>query len=54
MIDVPKAFIQTTVHDKKRQVIICVRGMLVDILVKIAPEVYEDYVTVDKKETNKS
>jgi hypothetical protein len=49
VIDVPNAFIQTKVHDEKRRVIIRIRGMLVDILVKVAPEVYKPYVTNDKK-----
>ena len=49
VIDVPNAFIQTVVEDKKKRVIIRIRGMLVDILVKIAPEVYKDYVTFDRK-----
>jgi N-methylhydantoinase B/oxoprolinase/acetone carboxylase alpha subunit len=48
-IDVLNAFIQTVVEDKKKRVIICIRGMLVNMLVKIAPKVYEDYVTFDKK-----
>ena len=37
------------VEDKSKRVIIRIRGMLVDILVKIVPEVYESFVTVDKK-----
>lgn len=49
VIDVPNAFIQTVVKDKNKRVIICIRGMLVNILVKIAPEVYANYVTVDKR-----
>ena len=49
VIDVPNAFIQTVVNDKGRRVIIRIRGMLVDILVKIAPDIYEPYVTTDKK-----
>jgi hypothetical protein len=49
VIDIPNAFIQTVVKDKKRRVIICIRGMLVDMLVKIAPEVYETYVITDRK-----
>jgi hypothetical protein len=39
VIDIPNAFIQTVVEDKKRRVIIRIRGMLVDMLVKIAPDV---------------
>jgi hypothetical protein len=49
IIDVPNAFIQTFVEDKSKRVIIRIRGMLVDILVKLAPDVYGPYVTVDKK-----
>jgi hypothetical protein len=47
-LDIPNAFIQTAVFDKKWHVIICIRGKLVDILVKLAPEVYRPYVTIDK------
>jgi hypothetical protein len=49
VIDVPKAFIQIVVVDKKRQVIVRIRGMLVDKLVRLAPKVYGSYVTIDKK-----
>ena len=49
VIDIPNAFIQTVVEDKKRRVIIRIRGMLVDMLVKIAPDVYQSYVTTDRK-----
>ena len=49
VIDIPNAFIQTVVKDKKRRVIIRIRGMLVDMLVKIAPDVYQSYVTTDRK-----
>ena len=49
VIDVPNAFIQTVVEDQTKRVIIRIRGMLVDMLVKIAPEVYKDYVTIDKR-----
>ena len=49
VIDIPNAFIQTVVEDRKRRVIIRIRGMLVDMLVKIAPEIYQSYVTTDGK-----
>ena len=49
VIDVPNAFIQTVVEDKNKRVIIRIRGILVDMLVRIAPDVYKDYVTIDKK-----
>ena len=48
-MDIPNAFIQTEVTDKNKQVIVRICGMLVDILVKIAPDVYKDYITVNNK-----
>ena len=39
-VDIPNAFIQKEVTDKNKRVIVRIRGMLVDILVKIAPDVY--------------
>jgi hypothetical protein len=49
VIDIPNAFIQTRVEDEKDMAFIKIRGVLVDILVEIAPEVYGPYVTTDKK-----
>ena len=49
VIDIPNAFIQTRVEDEKDMVIIRVRGVLVDLLLEIAPEVYGPFVTADKK-----
>jgi hypothetical protein len=49
VIDVPNAFIQTRVENEKDMAFIKIRGVLVDILVDIAPEVYKSYVTKDKK-----
>ena len=54
VLNVPNTFIQMVVVDKQRQVIIQIRGVLVDMLVSIAPNVYKEYVTVDKKEINNS
>jgi hypothetical protein len=51
VIDIPNAFIQTRVEDEGNMAIIKIRGVLVDILVKIAPDVYKSYVTTDKKGT---
>ena len=47
--DIPNAFVQTEVDNKKfgEQIIMKIRGPLVDMLVKIAPEVYTDYVRED-------
>jgi hypothetical protein len=49
VIDIPNAFIQTRVEDKKDMAIIMIRGILVDILLDIAPDVYKPYVTTDRK-----
>ena len=49
VVDIPNAFVQTRVEDEKDRVHIKIRGVLVDILVAIAPEVYGEYVTTDKK-----
>ena len=49
VIDIPNAFVQTRVEDEKDMSFIKIQGVLVDILVEIAPDVYKDYVTLDKK-----
>jgi hypothetical protein len=51
VIDIPNAFIQTRVEDEGDMAIIKICGVLVDILVKIAPDIYKSYVTTDKKGT---
>jgi hypothetical protein len=51
VIDIPNAFIQTRVEDEGNMAINKICGVLVDILVKIAPDVYKSYVTTDKKGT---
>ncbi len=51
-IDIPNAFIQTRIDDEEDMAIIKIRGVLVDILVDIAPSVYKPYVTKDKKGGN--
>jgi len=38
IVDISNTFIQTVVEEKSQRVIIRIRGMLVDMLVKIAPE----------------
>jgi hypothetical protein len=47
--DIPNAFIQMQVEDKEDMAIIKIHGVLVDILIQIAPDVYKSYVTTDKK-----
>jgi len=49
VIDIPNAFIQTRIEDKKDMVLMKIRGFLVDMLVDIAPDVYGPYVTTDKR-----
>ena len=40
VIDIPDAFIQTSVENEKDMVYIRVRGVLVDLLIEIEPDVY--------------
>jgi hypothetical protein len=49
VIDIPNAFIQTRIEDEKDMAIIKIRGILVEMLTDIAPDVYKPYVTTDKK-----
>jgi hypothetical protein len=49
VIDIPNAFIQTRVEDEKDMAFIKIRGVLVDVLVELAPDVYKKYVTLDRK-----
>jgi hypothetical protein len=48
--DVPNAFIQVPMPKKKKgeeRVIMKITGVLVDLLVALAPEVYADYVMIE-------
>ena len=49
VIDIPNAFIQTHVEDEKEMAIIKLHGILVDMLVEIAPNVYKSYAMTNKK-----
>jgi hypothetical protein len=49
VIDIPNAFIQTRIEDEKDMAIIKIRGVLVEMLEKIAPDIYIPYVTTDSK-----
>jgi hypothetical protein len=49
VVDVPNAFVQTRVENEKDMDFLKIHGVLVDILVKIAPDVYKSYVSRDKK-----
>jgi hypothetical protein len=48
-VDIPNAFVQTLVKNEKDTVFIKIQGILVDILVEIAPDVYKSYVSNDNK-----
>jgi hypothetical protein len=52
VIDIPNAFIQTRVEDEGDMAIIKICGVLVDILVQIAPNIYKSYIMTDKKGQN--
>jgi hypothetical protein len=48
VIDIPNAFVQTVVEDEEHCVIVCIRGSLVDILVRMAPNIHSPYVSTNK------
>ena len=49
VIDIPNTFIQTQVEYEKDMAFIKICGVLVDILVETAPDVYKSHVTTEKK-----
>jgi hypothetical protein len=49
VVDIPNAFVQTRVKNETDMAFIKIRGILVDILVEIAPDVYKFYISKDKK-----
>ena len=49
MVETPNTFIQTRVQHKKDMSIINIIGVLVHILLVIAPDIYDPYVTTDFK-----
>jgi hypothetical protein len=48
-VDIPTTFVQTHVENEKDMAFIKIRGILVDILVEISPDVYKPYISKDKK-----
>jgi hypothetical protein len=48
-VDIPNAFVQTRVENKKDMAFIKIRGILVDILVEISPEAYKYYISQYRK-----
>ena len=51
-MDIPNSFIQTCIEDKKDIFIINIKRVLVDILMKISPDIYGTYVITDRKGVN--
>jgi hypothetical protein len=49
VVDIPNAFAQKHVENERDMAFIKIRGILDDILVEIAPDVYKSYVSNDKK-----
>jgi hypothetical protein len=49
MVDIPNSCVQTRVENEKDMAFIKICGVLVDILVEIAPDVYKLYVSRDNK-----
>jgi hypothetical protein len=52
VVDIPNSCVQTHVENEKDMAFIKIRGVLVDILVEIAPDVYKSYVLREKKGMN--
>jgi hypothetical protein len=48
-VDITNAFVQMRVENENDMAFIKIRGVLVDILVEIAPDVYNSYISRDKK-----
>jgi hypothetical protein len=51
-VDIPNTSVQTRVENEKDMAFIKIRGILVDILVEIAPEAYKSYLSQYKKGNN--
>ena len=48
-LDIPNAFDQTPIPKGEERIIMKIRGVLVDILCQLAPEVYTPYVIHERK-----
>jgi hypothetical protein len=49
VVNILNAFVQTRVENEKDMAFIKIRGILVEILVEIAPDVYKPHISRDKK-----
>jgi hypothetical protein len=58
VIDAPNGFVQTrvkdAVKDEKDMTFVKIRGMLVDVLIGMAPHVCKSHITKDKKGVEQS
>ena len=52
-VEIPNAFIHNRIKDKKGIVIIKIGGVLVDIILEIAPDIYVPSVIMDRKGVKK-
>jgi hypothetical protein len=49
-VDIPNAFIQTEIKNNDERVMMKIKGQLAEMLVKIEPEVYENYLIEEDNE----
>ena len=49
VIDIPNAFVQTEMEGDR--VIMKMQGKLAELLIEVAPEVYQDYVVIERGQT---
>ena len=49
IIDIPNAFVTTRIENKKDIVIVRLRGKLAELMVATVPEIYNNYVSVNRK-----
>jgi hypothetical protein len=46
-VDIPNAFVQTKLDNNQDKVIMKIRGILVDMLIEINPEMYRSYIVYE-------
>ena len=49
IVDIPNAFIQTRIKDKKDKAVLRLRGKLAELMVKVAPQIYRKHVIINRK-----
>ena len=48
-MDIPNAFIATWIENEEDKVIMRLSGRLAEIMAATAPEIYKQYITIDRK-----